>query len=222
MATGWLDSRRIAFQSNAMPAPKHRTQVRALLWDFGDTLCDETWMLSPMANEPRWAVAYQATLARGGLIERWDLGAATTAEVANSIAAELGMSIESIAQHMNACCRNIRLNRETMMLAEARAAPQAIVTVNCDIFSEVVVPAFDLHRTFSHIVTSWQEGTVDKAELCEIARLRLDPSLPRDACLLLDNRKDNIDAWRAMGGLGHHYRGEEDLMEAWQTFDFPG
>jgi hypothetical protein len=178
-------------------------------------------MLSPMADEPRWTKAYQTALATGDLIRRWDLGMATVREVANAASAGLGLKVELIEQHMRACSRQIRFHRETMRLAELRAAPQAMVTINPDLFSTVVVPAYDLHGIFTHIVTSWQERTIDKAELCEIARLRLDPSLPRDECLLIDNRRDNIDAWRAMGGLGHQYRGEADLTEAWLTFDFP-
>ena len=116
-----------------MLAPNHRTRVRALLWDFGATLCDERWMLSPVADEPRWAVACQTALAAGDLVRRWDLGMATAREVANAASVELGLKVELIEQHMRACSRKIRFHRGTMRLASLRAAPQAIVTINSDL-----------------------------------------------------------------------------------------
>jgi hypothetical protein len=86
------------------------------------------------------------------------------------------------------------------------------VTINCDIFSEVVVPALDLARRFKVIVTSWEEGIEDKAELCDIAMARLGLA-NRAECLLIDNCEDNVAAWRARGGSGHHFVGEDAFCE---------
>ena len=51
---------------------------------------------------------------------------------------------------------------------------QAIVTVNADLFSNVVVPEYRLDRQVDLIVASWQQGSEDKSAVCEcaIAQLR--------------------------------------------------
>ena len=93
--------------------------------------------------------------------------------------------------------------------------PQAVVTINPDIFSEVVVPAYDLTARFDTIVTSWRENTVSKADLCETAIARLPWALDAGSCLLIDNRLENIVEWRARGGAGVHFQGEAWLVTRW-------
>lgn len=189
--------------------------IRALLWDFGDTLADERWMLAPMAGEPAWPTLYRAVLDADGLVGRLDVGKATTAEVARALASRCGSSLDAITAHMRACCRDLRFFPKAMELVRRRALPQALVTVNTEIFTEVVAPHYGLDRHFDAIVTSWQEGTADKAQLCEIARTRLDPNLAPAECLLIDNLPQNIAAWRGRGGAGLHFTGEDALLAAW-------
>ena len=92
--------------------------------------------------------------------------------------------------------------------AKKRALPQAIVPVNSDVFSRFVVPNYSLDSTFDVIVTSWEEHTMDKARLCEIALERLGGHDPAQA-LLIDNIEANVDAWRALGGQAYLFTTDE-------------
>jgi FMN phosphatase YigB (HAD superfamily) len=94
--------------------------------------------------------------------------------------------------------------------ARARSLPQAIVTVNSDVFSRFVVPNYALDSAFDAIVTSWEEGTMDKARLCEIALERLGGADPSEA-LLIDNIEANVDAWRALGGQAYLFTGDNEF-----------
>jgi hypothetical protein len=180
--------------------------LQAVLWDFGDTLADERWMLAPLDGAPDWPATYRQVLDGGDLADRWNSGAATSAEVAQVFGEALGVPAERILGHMRACCLNVCLYADVMALAAGLAAPQAIVTINPDMFSEVVVPACNLHARFQAIVTSWEERTLSKADLCDIAMSRLPGAVDRDACLLIDNRIENVVEWRARGGAPGTFR----------------
>jgi hypothetical protein len=77
----------------------------------------------------------------------------------------------------------------------------------------VVVPAYDLGVRFATIVTSWAERTLSKADLCDIAMSRLPGAVDRAACLLIDNRMDNVAEWMARGGAAWLFEGCASLAE---------
>jgi len=187
--------------------------LQAILWDFGDTLADETWMLAPLAGAPGWPAAYRRILGGGELADRWNLGRATAWEVASDLAAGLGVPAANVLAHMRACCRNLTFYADVMALAAEVDLPQAIVTINCDVFSEIVVPTYRLRERFQAIVTSWEEGTLSKADLCDIATSRLAGATDRASCLLVDNKLENVVDWRARGGAAWHFRDGASLTE---------
>lgn len=186
--------------------------VEAVLWDFGDTLADERWMLAPLADQPAWAELYLARCGEGELGSLWNRGLKTAREVAAALGAELGVDAALVLEHMHACCRRVRLFPRVAAFVDALSTQQAIVTVNCDIFSDVVVPALGLASRFSPIVASWEAGTEDKADLCDLAMAKLGLG-DRAACLLIDNRADNVASWRARGGPAYRFVGEQALVE---------
>jgi len=180
--------------------------IQAVLWDFGDTLADERWMLAPLDGARGWPEAYRQVLDGNALADRWNIGSATAADVAEEFGRALGVPAGRVLEHMRACCRNVALYPDVMALAARLEAPQAIVTINPDIFSEVVVPAYDLTARFATIVTSWEERTLSKADLCDIAMSRLPGAVDREACFLIDNRIENVIEWRARGGAAWHFQ----------------
>jgi hypothetical protein len=185
--------------------------LQAVLWDFGDTLADERWMLAPLDGAPGWPEIYRTVLDGGDLADRWNIGSIAAADVADAFGRSLGVPTERILEHMRACCRNVSLNAGVMALTASLEVPQAIVTINPDIFSDVVVPHFGLRDRFAAIVTSWEERTLSKADLCDIAMSRLPGAVDRAACLLIDNRADNVAEWRARGGAAWLFDGFRGL-----------
>ena len=186
--------------------------IRAILWDFGNTLADERFMHAPLDGAPDWSPVFRG-IHRTGLVEKWNLGQITSNDVAVSLAAELEIEPSRIVAHMRECCRNIHFYPVVMDLVANCAAPQAIVTINPDIFTEVIVPTYDLSAKFPAIVTSWQEGTLSKADLCEVAMGRLDRSLRLPECVLIDNKLENVLEWRARGGAAYHFDGAASLAD---------
>jgi FMN phosphatase YigB (HAD superfamily) len=188
-------------------------KVRYLLWDFGDTLVDQRWMWPSPPQAPEWSARYR-TLADSELDARWNLGEITTEELALALTADLGISLDATMAHIEECCRNVKFFTHAWAAARARPRPQAIVTVNSDVFSRFVVPNYGLDSVFEQIVTSWEEGTLDKARLCERALERLGGRDPSEA-LLVDNIEANVDAWRLVGGQAYLFRGDEQFACDW-------
>ena len=184
-------------------------EVRYVLWDFGDTLVDQRWMWPSPDTVPSWTARY-AALADTDIDDRWNLGEITTDELCAVFAAELACAPELLVAHSAARCRDVRFFEHAWTVARARVLPQAIVTVNADLFSNVVVPNYDLGSVFDAIVTSWEEHTLDKARLCEIALDRLGGADPGEA-LLIDNIEGNVDAWRTLGGQAYVFRSDDEF-----------
>jgi len=178
-----------------------------LLWDFGDTLVDERWMWACPEGVANWTDSYRA-LGSGDVGSRWNRGELSFEEFATLIAADVGIGFHDACAHMQSCCNAIRFFEHAWAKARSHEMPQAIVTVNPDLFTRFVVPNYDLDMVFDTIVTSWEEGTEDKARLCEIALERLGGSDPA-AALLVDNIEANVDAWRARGGQAYLFVDDE-------------
>ena len=175
--------------------------IRCILWDFGDTLVHQDWMLTPHHAFPDWPKAW-IEAARGDLQEPWMLGEVTCEDIASRVSTLLDRPLSETMAHIRHCCRSVRFFDAAIGAARQCSLPQAIVTVNPDVFTRFVVPNYQLDALFPVIVTSWQEHTLDKAELCARALARLDGTVGHDEALLIDNIEPNVRAWEAGRGLG--------------------
>jgi beta-phosphoglucomutase-like phosphatase (HAD superfamily) len=184
------------------------TVLKCVLWDFGDTLVDERWMLAPLDGVPAWPEVW-SRVARGELADAWNAGAIDTAEVVDAVAAALGVGADVVHAHVQRCCAHIAFFETPWRVARTSRLPQAIITVNPDAFSKVIVPRYELARIFDPIVTSWEERTLDKCELALAALARLDGDVLPAEALLIDNLAHNVDAWIARGGRGYWFRGDD-------------
>ena len=180
---------------------------RCVLWDFGDTLVDQDWMLTPPEGFPDWPRVW-VDVARGENEPRWNLGDVDTEEIASVVGERLGMPLAGVMGHIDACCRGLRFFAAPRATALRCPLPQAIVTLNPDVFRRYVVPAHRLDEVFSVIVTSSEERTLDKTALSAIALERLDGRIDRNEALLIDNVPENVEAWERSGGAGYLYRDE--------------
>lgn len=175
--------------------------IKCLLWDFGDTLCDERFIWSV---GPDWMAVYETF--DDGVGERWNTGDLDSSGFARELSATMGRSPDEIVAHMiERSTNHIEFYDYTWALFRERRLPQAIVTVNPDLFSDVIVPAHDLQSGCEVIVTSWEERSIDKSVLCSLAIERLDAGIEPGEALLIDNKQANIEAWASVGGAGYHY-----------------
>ncbi len=187
-----------------------KVTTRCILWDFGDTLVGQDWMLTPPDAFPDWPEAW-VEAARGELEEPWMLGEATCEDIANRVAQLLAMSLSDTMNHIRHCCTSIRFFDAAMEAARRCRLPQAIVTVNPDVFTNFVVPHYRLDDLFPVIVASWQEGTIDKTALCALALERFKGTFEPSEALLIDNIESNVRAWEESGGRGYVFVGDAEF-----------
>jgi hypothetical protein len=184
--------------------------LRCVLWDFGDTLADERFMLIPPEGVPEWSNVWSEIVV-AELAEAWYRGDISMNDVLARVAKRLYISTARAKACAQACSSRIQFYATPLGIAKRSCIPQALVTVNPDLFSEEIVPRYKLNQIFDTIVISWEERTLDKVDLSLIALKRIGGSITPSEALLIDNRRDNIDAWESQGGRGYHFRGEENF-----------
>jgi FMN phosphatase YigB (HAD superfamily) len=195
-------------------------EIRYLLWDFGDTLADERFLWTSPTGVPGWTDCYR-DLAGGEFGSRWNRGLATFDELAAEMSARLAMSTTAVVAHARRCCQRIRFFEHSWAVARSHELPQALVTVNADVFRNVVMANYPLGNAFDVVVISAEEGTEDKTDLCDLALARLGCD-DRSEALLIDNLAVNVEAWRARGGAAYWFRSDADFASqfaagSWDT-----
>ena len=60
--------------------------VECVLWDFGDTLADKSWMTKAPAQLSNWPYIYKQLIWEGQLGIDWNLGKVQTEEIASHLA----------------------------------------------------------------------------------------------------------------------------------------
>lgn len=134
-----------------------------------------------------------------------------------AMAESSGMPVDAVERHAAACCRSLEIHHAAWRVAVEHRLPQALVSVNPDLFLKRIVPEYGLEEIFDVIVASCAEGTTDKVRLCERAVDRLGFRGHRRDALLIDNREDVVQTWETSGGTGYWYRDdasiEADLRE---------
>ena len=88
---------------------------------------------------------------------------------------------------------------------------QAILTLNADIFSTVVVPYYGLDSLFDVIVNSCHHGTLDKVELSLPLFDRYQGEIGFHNALLIDNSQHHLDRFAAQGGATYLFTTDEQL-----------
>jgi FMN phosphatase YigB (HAD superfamily) len=183
-------------------------KIHCLLWDFGNTLCDE---LSLWRVSPEWMEVYHSFDDQDGLGASWSLGDLETAEVAAELARRMTLSEAEIRDHLSRTDL-FSFFPFTYAFFRARHIPQAIVTVNPSLFREMA-QNLGLHEPTDTIVISGEEKTIDKGELCQIAIRRMGLGCANSEALLIDDKQSNLEGWADLGGTGYLYTTDAAFRE---------
>jgi FMN phosphatase YigB (HAD superfamily) len=194
--------------------------VLALI-DFGNTLAEETFMRRDSESFPTWTSTWLRTMTKTRL--DWDTGRLSTDELADVIAAEVGCRAEAVRGYMSQLCRRVDFYptiNAALRRRRARGGRQALVTVNPDLFEEVV-SHYSLLDSFDAVITSSSQGTHDKVELCWRALELMGVDDPSDT-VLIDNLQVNIDGWVTAGGKGYLFVEDDGFADDVARGKVPG
>lgn len=87
----------------------------------------------------------------------------------------------------------------------------AIVTINSDIFTDVIVEAYSLNKYFPVIVNSCHYKTLDKTFICKLALEKLG-NVRIDRALLIDDSKKNCEEFIQAGGNSYLFTDENQFV----------
>ena len=87
-----------------------------------------------------------------------------------------------------------------------------LVTGNMEVFTQIVVPSHHLDQMFNAIVNSSDYGEGRKEILWPIAFSQLGPGYTYANSLLIEDSIGNVERFRALGGVAHHYTNDQELL----------
>jgi phosphoglycolate phosphatase-like HAD superfamily hydrolase len=183
--------------------------IEVLLWDFGDTLVDERWMRRAPSGCSEWPDVWTEVMSQ--FSDAWNVGRIATAEVFAELERRADMTPNEVDAHARDCCRLLTFHPTAWRVANEHRLPQALVTVNPEMFEDYVAAVHGFSEVFDTMVISGAEGIDDKVALCDLALSRLGLDSHRSAAMLIDNRRDLVDAWRHAGGTGCWFQSDEQF-----------
>ncbi len=173
------------------------TEDWAVLFDFGNTLADETWMTTDLGVFPDWPDVYRRVV--GPLGTDWGLGRLSSVDIAGRLAQVFGCDIQPVYDHMIELYRHIQFYPHIMGAVRrrrGRRARQALVTVNPADLADMLA-LHGVPELFDLVVCSGQEGLGNKSRLAVLAAERL--RVPLAQVVLVDNIEANVEGFRARG-----------------------
>lgn len=191
------------------------SKVRCVVFDYGDTLCSDPYFRELGADflqvvntqifgesSPEWA-------------DRWLRGELAAEDIVARLSSLTGRSTAEIMAGLRLGCSRIRPFPAIWQFAQTQhgfGRKTALVTLNYDIFSRVIVPAVGFDRVFDVIVNSSDYRTDDKVAMWEIAFRRLDDCAFENS-LLFDDKLKHVERFRARGGQAYQFTGDAQFAD---------
>ncbi len=159
--------------------------MKCIIFDFANTLCSELYF-GPLGKEFQAVVKDAIFTGENKVLwaRPWCCGRLSSPDIAEYLSGLTGLTPERILAGLDEGCAHLQLNPAIWRFAQQQRAQgrrTALVTVNMDIFTRVVVPAHGFDQVFDVILNSADYGTEDKNALCEMAFSRLAAALLRTA-----------------------------------------
>lgn len=193
------------------------TNIDAILFDFGGTFVDQVFFRSgsvkisdfPKIMKEKFYEPFFSNPDSRSLLGSWIAGESTKYDIAQSISLQTNYPSEDVLSAMEENCRNLRVFDSVFEWAKeiSKIKKTAIVTINSDIFTDVIVETYSLNIYFAVIVNSCHYKTVDKTLVCKIALEKLG-NVRIDRALLVDDSKSNCEEFIQAGGNSYLFTDE--------------
>ncbi len=191
--------------------------IKCVVFDFGFTLSSDLYFNISPPGYPQWQeIIQQRIFSRGDLVNEWMKGGVAVADIAKILSAEIDLSVSEITKCLRMGCENLRFNEAVLEFAltvKERGIRTAIVTVNMDVFTEVVVPSHNLDTKFDVIVNSYDYQELDKEILWPKAFEKLGNGIEYGNSLLLDDKHHYVVKFRDRGGYAYEYQNDEAFID---------
>ena len=200
-------------------------QIKSVIFDFDGTLSSGRYFspLGPDALDAIGQLVFGGNSAQWA--DPWMKGDISCRDVAAYLSNQLPETEERILSALHDGCSNMPINAAVLdfaSLSRQSGRKTALVTVNMDVFTEIVVPAHGLDAVFDLVLNTADHGTLDKSTLWRKALVSFGPEHSFSSALLIDDSPRMTALFESLGGVAYRYQGNEgfqDWMESsgWQT-----
>lgn len=193
------------------------SDIRAVIIDFGFTLSSDFYFreLGSQYSERITALVFSNDSKIG---RQWMGGLVTSKDVAGYLSDHLNISASEIYRALAQGCSRMSFNQAVLDFArnqKSEGRKLALVTVNADIFGEVIVPSHGLDGEFDTIVSSSDFGAElpSKQRLWDAAFDALGTEFGYANSLLIEDTRREVELFRALGGAAYRYRNDSDFSD---------
>ena len=183
--------------------------IQAVIFDYGFTMSSEYYFNVWHPRIPRWNELIQESIfSDEGVTNDWMRGRIGLRDIAGILHERTGVDSGSILGCLKDGCRNLRENRAVVEFAgqlKGQGIPIGVVTVNYDVFNEVIVPEHGYDELFDVILNSCDFGEIDKRMLWPIAFSRLGDHIEYGNSLLIEDGEKQPQQFRDAGGHAIEY-----------------
>ena len=182
--------------------------ITCVVFDFGFTLSSDRYFKLLGAQALKQVDEMMTVREDPHISQGWATGLLSSQDVANYLSSKTGLAPDIILSALYEGCAQITFNEAVWNFAQQQeqlGRKTALVTVNFDVFNEVVVPNCGLDTVFDAIVNSSDYGTGDKEKLWSVAFDMLGEEYGYSNSLLIEDSADQVRRFRNLGGIAHRY-----------------
>jgi phosphoserine phosphatase len=192
-------------------------KIETIVVDYAGTLSNGRYFHCAPAECPDLGrVASEVLFAPdSALFDPWMEDRLCARDIATAIAPLVHRSAAIVERCMRERCRGLPLNAGVVEFVQTQrrlGRRAALVTVNVDLFTEIVVPDQHLDLLFDVIVNSADYGTLDKRNLWPIAFEELGGGYA--TAFAIDDSLRNVRWFTELGGFAYCYTGD-DALRSW-------
>ena len=196
--------------------------IDAVIFDYGFTISNEYYFNIPHPRVPLWRELIQESVFSDQRVTGdWMKGKISLRDIAGILQDRTGEDPESILVYLRDGCRNLEENHAVVKFAwklKEHAIPIGLVTVNFDVFNDVIVPEHRYNELFDVILNSCDYGEIDKRVLWPIAFSRLGRHIEYSNSLLIEDGKKELEQFRDAGGHAIGYVDDVTFMAETSKF----
>lgn len=195
-------------------------EIKCIVFDFANTLYSGLYFNESPTECENWRELFDTHIfdkSGKNIIERKVMnGELETRDIAEIISRHVGLNTQRVIELMERGCENLAFNPMVFNFAveqNKKGKTTAMVTVNMDIFTEIVVPAHGLKKIFDVIVNSFDYKDTRKENLWKIAFRKIGGDISFSNSLLIDDIKENVELFTELGGHAYQYQDDKHFHE---------
>ncbi len=188
--------------------------VDTVVWNFAETLVAAGWARRAPKGVPEWTSVYDdVSGAHPDWLAGGERGPDHLERLTATMASRLPMDRGDVAAHLEETARHLsfRPTASHALAAWEGNVTQICLAIGVSGLMVIVAPYHHLDRFFATIVTSAEAGSTDPVVLAHIGRVRLGLDEELSSSLLIDADRTNVADFKAAGGLGYVFEGDDEF-----------